>query len=210
MGSYGPVMLCALAAVAAGCASTPPAHFYVLSASALPVPTSTRLAVAVGPVSVPAVVDRPEIVISTGVNEVQLDEFNRWAAPLRDNLARVIAENLVAILGTPRVTLFPQMPSADSDYRVAVEVQRFQSTLGNSATLDAVWIVRRAKDGKAQTGRTNVHETVRDDSYNALAAAHSQAVAHVSQNIADAILALEASEPKLLPDNKPRKPEAFN
>jgi uncharacterized lipoprotein YmbA len=203
-------MLCALAAVAVGCASTPPAHFYVLSASVAPVPTSTRIAVAVGPVSVPAVVDRPEIVISTGANEVQLDEFNRWAAPLRDNLARVIAENLVAILGTPRVTLFPQMPSADSDYRVAVEVQRFQSTLGNSATLDAVWIVRRAKDGKAQTGRTNVHETVRDDSYNALAAAHSQAVAHVSQNIADAILALEASEPKLLPDNKPRKPEAFN
>ncbi|MGZ5121144.1 MAG: PqiC family protein, partial [Burkholderiales bacterium] len=98
MGRYGAVMmLCALTVVAAGCASTPPAHFYTLSATATRSSTSSSVSVAVGPVSVPAVVDRPEIIISTGDNEVQLDEFNRWASPLQDNLARVIAENLVAI-----------------------------------------------------------------------------------------------------------------
>jgi uncharacterized lipoprotein YmbA len=197
-------ILCALAAVATGCASTPPAHFYTLSATATPVTMSSTFSVAVGPLSVPAVVDRPEIVISTGAHEVQLDEFNHWASPLQDNLARVIAENLVALLGTPRVTLFPQTLSADADYRVAIEVQRFQSILGNSIALDAVWIVRRAKDGKAQTGRTSVRETVRDESYDALAAAHSQAVVRVSQEIAYTILALDASEPKLLQDNKTR------
>ena len=56
----------------------------------------------------PAVVDRPQIVVRTGPNEVWLDEFNRWASPLEDNLGRVIAENLVAMLGTPHVTVFPQ------------------------------------------------------------------------------------------------------
>ena len=107
----------------------------------------------------PAVVDRPQIVVSTGANQVRLDEFNRWASPLQDNISRVVAENLVAMLGTPRVTLFPQTLSADADYRVAIEVQRFESTPGKSATLDAVWTVRRTKDGKTQTGP---HHRARD------------------------------------------------
>ena len=55
----------------------------------------------VGPVSVPAVVDRPQIVVTTGPNQVRLDEFNQWASPLQNNIARVVAENLVAMLGTP-------------------------------------------------------------------------------------------------------------
>ncbi len=195
------VILYALAALATGCASSPPARFYTLNAIATPATTSSSLSVAAGPVSVPAVVDRPEIVVSTGANEVRLDEFNRWASPLQDNLSRVIAENLAAMLGTPRVTLFPQTLNADADYRVAIEVQRFESTPGKSATLDAVWTVRRTRDGKAQTGRTSVHEAVRDNSYDALAAAHSRAVARLSRNIADVIRAFDASGPKVLPDD---------
>jgi len=146
----------------------------------------------VGPVSVPAVVDRPEIVVSTGPNQVRLDEFNRWAAPLQNNIARVVAENLVALLGTPRVTL-SQSLSADADYRAAIEVQSFESAPGEAAMLDAVWTVRRAKDGKSQTGRTTVREVTQGKGYDALAAAHSRALARLSQNIADGVLALERS-----------------
>ena len=110
------------------------------------------LSVAVGPVSVPAAVDRPQIVVTMGPNQVRLDEFNRWDAPLQNNIARVVAENLVALLGTPRVTLSPQTLSADADYRVAIEVQRFDSALGEAATLDAVWTVSRTKDGTVADG----------------------------------------------------------
>ena len=183
-------ILCAFASLAAGCGSTPPARFYTLSATPTPAAASSSLSVAVGPVSVPAAVDRPEIVVRTSANEVRLDEFNRWAAPLQEDLSHVIAENLVAMLGTPRVTLFPQTLSADADYRVAIEVQRFESAPGKAATLDAVWIVHRAKDGRARTGRTAVRETVQDAGYDALAAAHSRAAARLSQDIADAIRAL--------------------
>jgi uncharacterized protein len=183
-------ILCAFASLAAGCGSTPPSRFYTLSAASTPATTSSSLSVAVGPVSVPAAVDRPEIVVRTSANEVRLDEFNRWAAPLQEDLSRVIAENLVAMLGTPRVTQFPQTLSADADYRVAIEVQRFESAPGKSATLDAVWIVRRTKDGKAETGRSAVREIVQDAGYDALAGAHSRAAARLSQDIADAIRAL--------------------
>jgi hypothetical protein len=186
-----PGVLCALIAVAGGCGSTPPSHFYTLSATAKPTAMSSSVSVSVGPVGVPAMVDRPEIVVRTSANEVWLDEFNRWASPLQDNLGRAVAENLVAMLGTPHVTVFPQAAGVDADYRVAIEVQTFESAPGEAATLEAVWTVRLPKVAKARTGRTSVRETTRGKGYDALAAAHSRAVAQLSRDIADAVLVLE-------------------
>src|SRR5438093_3406259 len=115
--------VCFLVVLAAGCAS-PASRFYTLSAANAPAATSSNLSMVVGPVSVPAVVDRPQIVVTEGPNQVRLDEFNRWASPLQNNISRVVAENLVAILGTPRVILFSQTLGMDADYRAAIEVQR--------------------------------------------------------------------------------------
>ena len=183
--------VCILVALAAGCASTPASRFYSLSAATEPTAPSSNLSIAVGPVSVPAVVDRPQIVVNVGPNQVRLEEFNRWAAPLQNSIARVVADNLVLMLGTPRVTLTAQTSGADADYRAAIDVQSFESTPGEAAMLDAVWTVRRTKDGKAGTGRTTVRETVQEKGYDALAAAHSRALARLSEDIAAAVRALD-------------------
>lgn len=187
-------LVCALAALAAGCASSP-TRFYTLSATVAPAAAASKLSVAVGPVSIPTAVDRPQIVLSTSANQVTLDDFNRWASPLQDNIARVVADNLVALLGSPRITLFPQTLSADADYRVQIEIGNFESAPGKSAALDAVWTVRRTKDGKTETGRTSVREKVDDSGYEALAAAHSRGVARLSRDIADVIRTLDSVAP---------------
>jgi len=189
------LMVCAAAMLGAGCGTSPPSRFYTLSATAAPAASPSTLFVAVGPVTVPAVVDRPEFVVNAGPNELRIDDFNRWASPLQDNLSRAVAENLVAILGTPRVILFPQPLATDPEYRVAIEIRTFESVPGRWAVIDAVWTIRRAKDGKTQTGRTSARETATDGSYEALAAAHSRAVARMSQDIADATLALQRGTP---------------
>ena len=181
---------CIVVILAAGCGSTPASRFYTLSATPAPAGTPSDLSLAVGPVTIPAVIDRPQIVVSAGPNQVRLDEFNRWASPLQSNISRVVADNLAAILGTPRVSLFPQTMSATADYRVAILVQSFDSAPGEAATLDAVWTVSRAKDGKSQTGRTAVREAAPQGGYDGLAAAHSRALARLSRDIADAIQAL--------------------
>lgn len=176
--------------LATGC-STPTFQFYTLTAATTPAAPATNFVVALGPISVPAVVDRPEIVVSTGANQVSLDDIHRWASPLPDNLARVMAENLAVMLGTPRVIPFPQALAPPSDYRVAVDFRSFVSTLGEQASVDAIWTIQRTKDRKLQTGHTAVRERVADAGYPALAGAHSRAVAKVSQDIADAILAMQ-------------------
>ena len=186
--------LLAFAVFAGGCAS-PPSRFYTLNATAAPGASASKVAIAVGPVVVPAAVDQPQIVVSTGANQVTFDEYNRWASPLQDNIARVVADNLVALLGTPRVTLFPQTLSADAEYRVQIEVRNFESAPGKSASLDAVWTVRRTKDGKTETGRTSVREPLPESGYEALAAAHSRALARLSQEIADTVRTMERTSP---------------
>jgi len=179
----------ALIMLAIGCTSTPPSRFYTLRAASDPAVPSSSLSIVVGPVTVPAVVDRPQIVVNAGANQVRVDDFNRWAAPLQNNIARVVADNLVAMLGTPRVTL----SNIDADYRAAIEVQSFESSPGEAAMLDAVWFVRRSKDGKTETGRTAVREAVQEKSYDALAAAHSRAVARLSRDLAAAVATLDRS-----------------
>jgi uncharacterized protein len=179
---------CALGMLASGCASTPESRFYTLSpVPTTPAPTPSTLSVTVGPVSVPAMVDRPQIVVSMGPNRVRLDEFNRWASPLQSNIARVVADNLAGMLGTPRVALWSQTLSGDAEYRVAIAVQGFDSAPGEAATLDAVWTVTRAKDGQSQAGRTSLREPATEKGYDALAAAHSRAVARLSRDIAEAV-----------------------
>jgi uncharacterized lipoprotein YmbA len=188
----GRVVLCAGLALATGCAS-PPARFYTLSSTPATAMPASGPAILVGPVSIPAVVDRPEIVVTIGNNEVWLDEVNRWASPLADNISLAVVENLIAVLATPRVALSAQTAAFDADFSVAIEVQRFESIPGGSALLDALWRVRRVKDGASASGRTTVRENVTDRGYEALAAAHSRAVARLSQDVADGIRTLAPS-----------------
>ncbi|MBP7341997.1 MAG: PqiC family protein [Smithellaceae bacterium] len=181
------LVLFALAVLTAGCA-VKATHFYTLGPAALysaaaPVP----FAVSVGPVTVPAVVDRPQMVLNTGANRVFLAEFDRWASPLKSEIARVVAENLTALLGTRQVTVFPRMTAAEASYRVVIDVLRFESVLGRAATLDAVWRVTSAKNGSSQDGRTTLTEAAPDAGYDALAAAHSRALGKLSAEIAAAI-----------------------
>jgi uncharacterized lipoprotein YmbA len=177
-------ILVALAAITvAACASAPPSRFYTLSAPASPTHPTGRLQVAVGPVSIPAVVDRPEIVVTVNDHEVWLDEFNRWASPLGEAIALAVVENLAATLDSARVSLLTAGVDAGAEYRVGIEVQRFETVRGSHALLDAVFVVRRVQDGKVVTGRTTAKEPVSVRDYDALAAAHSRAVARLGRDI---------------------------
>ena len=169
--------------------SSPNSHFYSLTAATTPAATPSDLSVVVNPVIIPAAVDRPQMVVSVRQNQVLVDEFNRWVGPLQNGIARVVAENLVALLGTPRVTVSTQT-IAFPDYRVAIDVLRFDSALGEAATLDAFWTVVRLKDATTQTGRTSLREPTTAPGYDGVAAAHSRALERLSRDIAGAVQTL--------------------
>lgn len=186
---------CALAALITGCASSAPSRFYTLSpTAAAPAAPPSSCSVSVGPISVPAVVDRPQIVVRTGPNQVFIDEFERWASPLKGDIARIVAENLVSMLGTPQVVVFPQSTATDASYRVVIDVLRFESEPGRAATLDALWTVSSAKNGQSHRGHTTINEPTQDDGYAALIAAHSRALGRLSAEIAAMIRKMETQK----------------
>jgi len=179
----------ACAVAAAGCGASPPSRFYTLDAMAPAAdPSAARYAVIVGPVTVPASVDRPELVVQVAPNQVALDEFNRWAAPLGDSIARTVAGNLARLLGSSDVATAP-LANFKPAYRVTISVQRFESTPGQAALLEAVWVVHQSASGTSHAGSTLAREAVQGDGYDALAAAHSRALATLSADIAAAIQA---------------------
>jgi hypothetical protein len=184
----------ALAAAAmAGCGTSAPSRFYVLGSTAAPGGgPAVRTGVLIGPVSVPASVDRSEFVVRVAPNRVEVDEFNRWAAPLGESIARTVAGDLAALLGTPDVGIAP-FANFDADYRVTIDVQRFDSVEGESALVDAVWAVRATAGGKTRSGRTLAREAVQGPGFEALAAAHSRALAKLSADVAAAIRAAVGS-----------------
>ncbi len=66
-----------LAAMLMGCSSSPEPRFYTLSAGGSPAvdrheKAVTEYSVAVGPVTLPEMVDRPELIVRIGVNQVVL------------------------------------------------------------------------------------------------------------------------------------------
>jgi len=176
-------------AILAGCASAPKEQFYTLSNGAadrasLP---AGDYAVAVGPVYVPEVVDRPHLVLRVRGSEVRISEQVRWAEPLKEGIARAVATNLARDLQNGRVSPRATPGAGEADYRVIVDVQHFDSVLGKAATIEVMWTVRRVKDGEVRTGRMTAREAVADNSYEELVAAHARALADVSRSIAETI-----------------------
>lgn len=183
--------LSVLATVLAGCGGSPREHFYTLSAGAAPesaaaAQTAAAYSVVVGPVTVPDVVDRPQLVVRTGTNQVAILEQQRWAEPLKSEIPRVLAENLAQLLGTRQVTAYPQTSSGGTEYRVLVDIQRFESALGGPVTINALWTVRRGT-GEPRTGQSLTRESAGGEGYDAIVAAYSRALATVSRDIAVAI-----------------------
>ena len=173
-------ILLALTLALSACASGGRERFYTLDAPEPPA-AGEGPSIQVSSVSVPDLIDRPQIVVRAGPNQVRMSEQARWAEPLKSAIARVVAANLAATLGG---RVGPQR--GDADLRVAIDVQRFESTPGDGVLIDAAWSVT-PKSGERRVGRTVAREKVRGADYDAIAAAHSAALATLSREIAAAI-----------------------
>lgn len=182
--------------LAAGCGSSPTVRYYTFAGQSAEKAEGSsgsvgKYAVAVGPVTVPSTVDRPQIVIQVAPNRVALLDDQRWAEPLNSAIPRAIASDLGQLLGMPTV-LFPQDSMADVKYRVAIEIRNFISVPGEAATVEATWIVFGPHDA-LKRGQLLAREPVKDAGYEALVEAHGRALMKVSRAVAATILSEEAA-----------------
>ena len=198
--AVGALVLCFM--ITAGCASTKPSKFYMLSTLATPETgteagaSSPGLAIGIGPITLPEHLDREQIVTRTSRNELRLAEFDRWAGSLKDGFSRVLAENLSILLSTDRVALFPWRRSVPIDYQVVVDVSRFDGELGGNLLLIGRWTVFAGRDKQVLSmGTSRISEPSGAQGYAALVAAQSRALGRFSSEIAEAIMTISRRRP---------------
>jgi len=180
-----------------GCAGSRSAKFYTLTPLSaqgdLPKrgPAERGIAVAIGPVAIPDYLNRPQILTRSGPRELKLAEFERWAGSLEEDVSRVLAENLSVLLSPDNVTVLRWGRDAypfPAEYRVGIDVTRFEGTFGESVSLAVRWTVYREEDKKILSAHeSTVKEPVEGQDYDALVGAMSRALADLSREIAGAI-----------------------
>jgi len=184
------ILILALAVCLSACAGkSASSKFYVLNS--LPQPALSAgegIVIGVFPVSMPDYLDRPQIVTRVSENELKLDEFSRWAEPLKDSFTRALVQNLSTILNTAKVIKTTQSTGSLMSLQVAVEVVQFDGALGGDVVLIAKWGLFEADGKKLLLGKgSTFKEPTGAATYEALVAAESKAVAALSREIAEAI-----------------------
>ena len=154
MSTWAGVSLALLGALT-GCATTPDARFYTLGEPASPVAAAdSTLSLALGPIDLPRYLDRPQMVTRDDGNRLAVDEYNRWGGSLEEEIQRVLSAHLGSRLGTARVYTYPSRIVAVTDYRIALDVRRFDGTLGGQVALDAAWSLIDDRSGEVvEVGR---------------------------------------------------------
>jgi hypothetical protein len=184
------------AGLAAGCARGPGPQYYRLVATGIEPAISARpdLGLAVGPNEFPRYLDRPEIVTRDGAQRLDFADGHRWAGSLRDDVSRVLADELGRRLGTSRVALYPNEPRFPLDYRVLVDLLAFEGAVGEAVTLRARWVVASGKDGRALVvEESRIEEPAASPEVADLVSAHAAALSRLAGEIAAAIATLPAA-----------------
>jgi uncharacterized lipoprotein YmbA len=183
----------------AACIGSPtrPAQFYLLSPEpGEPVPAraaaTAPLSLGLGPVTLPEIYDRPQIVTRTDSNRISLAEFDRWGGDFNKDLTRTLAHNLMSRLNTDSVALYPWPGRHKPDFQVSIRFFRLDGELDSAVMLDGVWQILDGSRGCELAARHfQYQQDTSGPGYPELVAAISRGVARLSQEIAEQIAASE-------------------
>lgn len=161
-------------------------HFYSLSSLPPGASTNNRLRIGVGPLEIPRLISRPQIVSRKDNSEIIMAEKHQWGGSLKEDLLQVISDNLSTLLNTENIEQYPWKFAFKPKYQVRINIERFDGKLGKQVTLKARWrLISHNKEILVK--RAVITTPVSGRSYNAYVKAQSQTLKTFSQQIAAAI-----------------------
>lgn len=174
-----------------GCMSTP-TNFYVLEPMSEPQPSLTatekKRQIGVGPITIPTLLERKQIVTRLPDNSVTIAEFHQWASPLKDNIAQVITHDLAMLQTNDLIRSYPWSAYGAVDYRIIIDIVRFDTRPEQSANFEASWAIMNEKDHTlVSNGRTKIERPLNDASYPSTVKALSKILGEFSQELSMAL-----------------------
>lgn len=126
----------------------------------------------IGPLTFPEYVLRRELVSRDGTTGIVPFAHDRWAEPLEDAVARVLASDLAHLTGA-RTVQHPWFAANAPALRARVDFERFEVLERESAILEATWSLEEVESGK-------VLEERRSQFVRPFSAGHADAVGAVA------------------------------
>jgi uncharacterized protein len=177
------------------CSSSPPMRYHTLNAIAPATAianAANQIVVRVQPIVIPSELERLQLVSRSGPYSVQIADSDRWAAPLEDQVRRVVSDDLSSRLPAGLVA-DPSEPATNEPRRLlSIAIAEFYSDGSCAAMLRASWTFRGPKGG-GEHGTEQLQVPASEPCAAGIPAAMSAALAALSDKLAAVIAGQPAS-----------------
>jgi len=161
-------------------------HFYSLSALPSKNNNGSNLKIGVGPIEIPRLLNRPQIVSRKNDTEIQMSESHQWGGSFKEELIQAMTDNLSSLLKTDNIEQYPWKFSFKPKYQIRIDFERLDGQKGNSMQLKARWrLIKNKKEILVK--RAVINTPIQGESYAAYVKAQSQALIALSKQIAKQI-----------------------
>jgi uncharacterized protein len=167
----------------AGCVSRQRDHFYVLTTLPAAGPARSQFDRQVTlRVTIPAIVDRGELVIATTTG-VSVMDHERWAAPLADMISATLGQDIERRRSDVVVLTKSANKAGIPLVSFAIEIDSVNARLNDHLSIEAHWRVTDASSGKETLGRDTFASAQQPQSYTEFAAALSACIALLADRL---------------------------
>ncbi len=105
-----------------------------------------NLRLGIDDVTLPAYLEKPQIMISSSPNRVALEEYHQWAGALDKNIKSVISTNLASLLPGAIVETSPWNVKFKPTYQLQIDIEQFTIDMQGNSILRAEFILYHQND----------------------------------------------------------------
>ncbi len=164
-------------------------YFVISSTETSPIASHGRSDIhfGLGPVKLPGYLDTQNIVRMGGGGSIEYVPDAFWAESVKDSFSRALLYRTGARIGTGHAVAYPWYSTTRVDFKVPVDVLRFEATSDGRAVLDARWSVEVASSGAVIAGTESVFEETAGSDPASIVEALNRCVDRLADAIATAV-----------------------
>ena len=188
--NVGGLLVCCLLTVGlSGCGGKAPQISYYSLQAPQDAPASTHqsgpMVLLIGPISLPDILKKQQIVTGNAGERYLLSENHRWSGKLDHDFARAIGEYLANRLGTEQIALYPLQQPLSPTHQVVCDVLTMDGTIGQDARLVVRWsLLDTTTKAVRMTRRSSCRAQPADNSYDGWVAAQRSNIRCLGEEIA--------------------------
>lgn len=148
-----------VACVNLGPATDPSRYFHLPAPEAAPASASVPISFGIGKVTLPGYLSGSHLVRRLGPTEIFRSSSDYWAEPLADQVQMDLKAGLERQLGTAMIPTYPWRADQTPDFRLDVQIFRFDADTLGAAALEADWSLTRVATREVITRQNRTWRT---------------------------------------------------